>query len=343
MLQVNTRDHPFRYEGDDDEVQGAHQRNPGQDVVNRICGAPAGANAGDKPSVLAHVVGNFVRIKDDGNVKVREKDDAHGVQKFVERLTPAQPVQNRSDYLVRVPGEKRGLGQGQDRGGEDNRHDAAGVHAQRQVGGLSAHHLAAHHSFRVLHWYAALAAFNVNDEGDHQDHQGNQQDHGGEGKRSPSVILGLVDDAGKDQQRHAVADAALGDLFAQPHDERATGGQGKHGHQDEADAGVDDEVAALHQTDGNAERLDSAQNNSEVTSPLGNLLATEFAFLLQLGQRLIHNRQQLQDDGRGDVGHDAQGEDGQTTQLAATEQVDKAKKRALILLEELLQLVGVDT
>ena len=43
-------------------------------------------------------------------------------------------------------------------------------------------------------------------------------------------------DAGKDQQRHAVADAALGDLLAQPHDEGAAGSQGQHRHQDEADA-----------------------------------------------------------------------------------------------------------
>ena len=54
------------------------------------------------------------------------------------------------------------------------------------------------------------------------------------------------DDAGKDQQRHAVADAALGYLFAQPHNECRTRGQGQHGHQDEANAGVRDEASAAH-------------------------------------------------------------------------------------------------
>ena len=52
-------------------------------------------------------------------------------------------------------------------------------------------------------------------------------------------------DAGKNQQRHAVADAALGDLLAQPHDERAARGQGQHGHQNEAGPGIDDEIAAF--------------------------------------------------------------------------------------------------
>ncbi len=50
-------------------------------------------------------------------------------------------------------------------------------------------------------------------------------------------------DAGEDQQRHAVSDAAFGDLLAQPHDEGAARGQGQHGHQDEGDAGIDHEIA----------------------------------------------------------------------------------------------------
>ena len=38
-------------------------------------------------------------------------------------------------------------------------------------------------------------------------------------------------DADKDDQRHAIADAAFADLFTEPHDERRAGGQGQHGHQ----------------------------------------------------------------------------------------------------------------
>ena len=43
-------------------------------------------------------------------------------------------------------------------------------------------------------------------------------------------------DAGEDDQRHAVADAALGDLLTQPHDEGRAGGQREDGQQDEPDA-----------------------------------------------------------------------------------------------------------
>ena len=155
-------------------------------------------------------------------------------------------------------------------------------------------------------------------------------------------------DAGEDQQRHAIADAALGDLLAQPHDEDAARGEGQHRHQDETDAGIVDESHSAAQRlplqgDGNAQRLHRAQQQGEITRPLGDLLASQLAFLLQLGQRLVHHGHQLQDDGRRNVRHDAQRKDRQPAQLAAAEQIDEAKEAAAVLVEELRQLVGVDT
>ena len=82
--------------------------------------------------------------------------------------------------------------------------------------------------------------------------------------------------------------------------------------------------------------------NGQIARPLGDLLAPQFAFFLQLGQRLIDHGQQLQNDGRRDVRHDAQGEDRQAAELAAGEQIDEAQQAASVLLEELLQLVRID-
>ena len=84
-------------------------------------------------------------------------------------------------------------------------------------------------------------------------------------------------------------------------------------------------------------------NKSEVAGPLGDLLAPQFAFLLQLGQRFVHHRHQLQNDGRGNVRHDAEREDRQPAQLAAAEQIDEAEEGAAVLVEELRQQIGVDT
>ena len=68
----------------------------------------------------------------------------------------------------------------------------------------------------------------------------------------------------------------------------------------------------------------------------------EFAFFLQLFERRNDHGQQLQNDRRRDVGHDAQRENRQPAEHAAAEQIEVAEQRALILLEELLEAVGVD-
>ena len=86
----------------------------------------------------------------------------------------------------------------------------------------------------------------------------------------------------------------------------------------------------------------TAQDHGDVAGPLGDLAPPQLAFLLQLGQRLVHHGQQLEDDGGGDVGHDAQGEDGQTAKVSAAEQVDQAERAARLLIEELGQQLEVD-
>ena len=72
--------------------------------------------------------------------------------------------------------------------------------------------------------------------------------------------------------------------------------------------------------------LDDAQQNGDVAGPLGDLAAAEFAFLLQLGQRLIDDGKQLEDDRRRDVRHDAEREDGELAQIAAGEEIGQAER-----------------
>ena len=72
---------------------------------------------------------------------------------------------------------------------------------------------------------------------------------------SPCLRLGLFvqvedaagqahHDADENDQRHAVADAALADLLAQPHDEGRTGGQRQNGHQHKGGARIIDQRLA---------------------------------------------------------------------------------------------------
>ena len=131
------------------------------------------------------------------------------------------------------------------------------------------------------------------------------------------------DDAGEDQQGDAVADAPFGDLLAEPHHEDGAGGEGEGAQQLEGDARDDHHVRpqALGQG-GDAEALDEGQSHREVAGPLVDLFPACFAFLLlQVLQGRDHRPHQLQHDAGGDVGGDAQGEDGELLEGAAGEQI----------------------
>src|SRR5262249_24977444 len=79
-----------------------------------------------------------------------------------------------------------------------------------------------------------------------------------------------------------------------------------------------------------------------VTRPLGDLLTSQLTFFLQLGQRLVNDCEQLQDDRCRDVRHDAKSKDGEPPELSAAEEVYESQEAAALLLEELLQQVRID-
>ena len=206
---------------------------------------------------------------------------------------------------------------------------------------MAAHDAAADHTLGILYGNAPLAAFDKYDEADHRQHQGDEQDQSEAGERSP--LLGgsfgpqvedaagqSHDDAGENDQRHSVADATVTDLFTEPHNESGTGGQRQDGHQGEPEPGVIDErrsVGALLalQREGDGKRLKNAQQNGEVARVLGDLAASEFALFLQALEIRPGYRHQLQDDGCGDIGHDAQSKNGEPPEIAAAEQIDNAE------------------
>ena len=163
-------------------------------------------------------------------------------------------------------------------------------------------------------------------------------------------------DAGEDQQRHAVADAALGDQLAHPHHQRRAGGH----HQHDDDQGEDVELvwswmmsrrAALQQPAVGGQRHDAGglqdgQRDRQVAGVLRHLGLAGLAFLAQLLEPRDHHGQQLHDDAGGDVGHDADREHRQLQQRATGEQVDQRvdlrRVAAADLLDALLHVRVVD-
>src|SRR5262249_30639883 len=141
------------------------------------------------------------------------------------------------------------------------------------------------------------------------------------------------DDTGKDDQRHAVSDAPVGDLFTQPHDEGGSGSQGQHRHQYETDAWIYDDTLPL-ECNGNTRRLYGAEHDGEIARICCDLAASEFTFLGQLLQVRPNDRQQLQNDGCRNVRHDAQREDRQSPEISTGEEIEESKKGSGCLTEE---------
>ncbi len=137
-------------------------------------------------------------------------------------------------------------------------------------------------------------------------------------------------DRAEDQQRHAVADAALGDQLAEPHDDRGAGGHHDHDDRGGVEALVRDDLLltareqlpALGQRD-DAGGLQHGERDRQVPGVLGQLALAGLAFLLELLEARDDHGQQLDDDAGRDVGHDAQREDRQLQQRTAAEQVDQ--------------------
>src|ERR1039457_6650501 len=354
MVQLDPRDHDVRDQAEDRKIDTAHDRDLGQDVVHVVGGIPAGANPRNESTVLAHVVGRFVGIENDRDVEEAEEDDARHKQHVVHGLAVPDVSQQSGEPTDTLhPAHQRELlREGQNRRGEDHRDHTTGVDLERHVGGLPAHHAAAYYALGVLHRNAPLAALHQHNESHYRDHHRQQQNQRegvplvGDEDIGPDVGDGVrqpYHDTREDDQRHAVADAALADLLAQPHDEGRSGGQRQNGQHRETEPRIDDDpLLHRHQALGNAERLQDGEDDRQVAGPLGDLAPAQFAFLLQLFESGDHHGQQLQDDRRRDVRHDAQSEDRQPANIPTGKQVEEAEDRSRLGVEELLPLLNVD-
>src|SRR6478672_2939672 len=337
LVRVDEDERDQRDQRDQTEVQRTRQRYAGQDVGQVVLGRLARPDPGDEAAVLLHVVSDLLGVEGDRDVEVGEEDDEQEERDHVHRVAAAHQVvvdpgdPLRRAVLVELHGHRRQVEQ---RRGEDDRDDAGLVHLQRYVRRAAAEHLAPHHAAGVLDRDPALRLLDEDDGRD--DHQADGDD---DREDPPALLLAdrpeggrePGDDLGEDQQRHAVADAALGDQLAEPHDDGGAGGHGDHHDQEGLGAVAVQQrlLAAGEQAAGtgqghDAGRLEQGQAEREVTGVLGDLGLPRLPLLLQRFEPRDDHDEQLQDDAGGDVGHDPQREDRQLEQRTAREQVDQA-------------------
>ena len=254
-----------------------------------------------------------------------------------------------------------------DRGGqardglcEDDRHNAGHVDLDGQVRVLATIDLTADNALGVLDRDAALSLGNENDEDDDREHGDDQQ-------QSPvpeaaevglQVVEDRRDDAGRDARddvgeqdhRDAVADAVLGDLITQPHDQRGAGREGQDDDESSQEAGAREEhvavlavVVAEHDVIGKAHQ--DAQTNRRVARDLRKLLLTLFAALFaQTLESRNGDGKKLNDDGRVDIRLNRQCEDGGLREGRAGHHIEQAEDGvAQLLAEHQGHLLHVDT
>src|SRR3974390_380441 len=238
---MNTGNHPFRKQADQRKINGADESQALENSADIFRSAAARANARDETTLLAHVVRELRRVEHDADVEEREQNDHSHVNQRVERLPPPHHDANLLDEgPARAEQHGGGGRKRQQRTGENRWNHTTGVDAQREIGGLSTHHAAAHDALGILHRDAALCAFDNDDDSHDGNHQREQEKQSQRRESAPSLRLGFFvevddsarqtdDDADEDDKRHTVADTAFANLLAEPHDEGGTGGQREHG------------------------------------------------------------------------------------------------------------------
>ncbi len=205
-------------------------------------------------------------------------------------------------------------------------------------------------ALRILDQQPALCPLEEDDHGDehqrqHEDREdqaGRQRARAAQFQRAAQGGRQAGDDAGEDDQRDAVADAARGDLLAEPHQEHRAANQRDDGGGAEEPARIRDDVRAAFKPDGDTVGLYRREENRPVAGILVDDLAALLAFLLQLLERRNDRRHELHNDGCGNVGHDAEREDRHALDRTAGEHVEHAQDAAGLLLERLREGIGID-
>ena len=205
------------------------------------------------------ILGRLFRIELHRGVEEAEEGDAGAVEDQIERRAMLEQGRHGDQPVARSLGRSLRAGHLQDgqrhqqqRRGEDRRDHAGGVDLQRQMAALLLHRPARRLALGILDQHAPLRPLH---EADAEDQSGGDQDDAGDHQRvhrAGAAALEqlrerrrqLGDDPGHDDQRHAIADAAAGDLLADPHQEQGAADQADRRRDAEHHARLDDRAIA---------------------------------------------------------------------------------------------------
>ena len=190
----------------------------------------------------------------------------------------------------------------------------------------------------MLDRHAALPLIKEDDRDDDDDRDGDIEQQveqrfralTGRGVRLRNVLRITQDDADENDERYAVADAFVTDLLAEPHQEERAAHHCDDCVEQIPNARVVKDSGTLHR-DRHKGRLNRAEHDRQPTRVLANLLTAFLAaFLRHLFELRHHDRHELHDDRRVDVGRDAHRDDGKLLQRATRQEAEQVIERAAL-------------
>ena len=135
----------------------------------------------------------------------------------------------------------------------------------------------------------------------------------------------------------------LRNALADPHQERAAGGHGRHSHDDALRSEVIKKPLAA-EAHRHGDGLDQCQHHSQITGVAHHLPAAILALPLEFLQLRDGDGHQLHDNGGCDVGGNAKCQNAHLLKGAASDRVEEAEcvaRRLTLLLEEVLQVLRI--
>ena len=226
--------------------------------------------------------------------------------------------------------------------GEDDRHDAAVVHAERQVLALPAVDPAAAGVLGLLDRDAALRLGDQDRPGDDEDERADQEDDLADadrrrpgrrrGSSSAATSWPIATGMRATMPARMISEMPLPRPYSsicspshirktQPAVRRGDAHRSRSSRCSQNCRCTSGGAGVVHVAEPE-DRLDDAQRHGRVARPLLDLLAPGLAFLLELLQRRDDGREELEDDRGRDVRHDAEAEDRALREVAAGEQRD---------------------
>jgi len=226
-----------------------------EDLLDVFSGRSALSDTGDRSALSLKVIGYLDRIKGDLSIEVckaydkNEESDRINYAVCADDLGESVPAGSLllGDPACALANLENGGKEGDDRGCEDDRHNACHVELDRKIRALSAVHLTSDNLLCVLNGNSSLGSGEPDNDCDKNEQEcyKHNREYGGKYSVEPSVLCVAVGgqakinetvnergncsyDIREEYHGDTVADAALVNSFGKPHDERGAGNIAKN-------------------------------------------------------------------------------------------------------------------